>query len=466
MYPDSAVDYPGTQDHLAVAIADPQIGQNSNSGENRAPAVPGLVICAKTGRLLVDPASVTVADPAFSQLSPDEQHFPSSHRVGEAAAAYDPLPAWDGHEGPRARVTIAPGAVGLQRRDLARRERTAERDVDRQTKRVAELAGQLRRDGEFTPPPPPRREITGWSRKSRANMVRALCEIDYRALFARGRSPAMVTLTYPGDWQTVAPSGAAVKAHLQELRHRYRRAWGTDMPGFWKQEFQRRGAPHFHILMVPPTGRAESRSDAAGVGLPFKQWLSVVWADIVDHPDPQEYLRHLAAGTGVDYQEGQRIRDPKRAAVYFSKHGAFRAKEYQHIVPELWHQPGDGPGRFWGYWVLHRLVHAVEVSPADAVQVARTLRRWSRAQRTVHEVRAPRVRGGRVVPAEHEVIGLAGAQLLASRGQLRHRTVRRRVQRLRYGAGWVAVNDGPAMGIALARWLGRLKAAGPARAAP
>jgi hypothetical protein len=381
-----------------------------------------------------------------------------------AAAMYDAVRPWDhvegGSEGPRARVTIAPGAVGVKRTDPARRERTGERELRRRGKRVDELAAHLVEHGELPDPPAPRREITGWSRKSRRNMVLALCEIDYLPMFTSTMAvPAMVTLTYPGDWLTVAPNGRAVKEHLQEFFHRYRRSWGTDLLCIWKLEFQRRGAPHFHLMLVPPRGRAHSRSDAAGSGLEFKHWLSVVWADIVDHPDPIEYQNHLAAGTGVDYEEGARLQDPRRAAVYFTKHGSFRAKEYQHCVPDQWRGPGDGPGRFWGYRQLHRVPRSVEVTPYDAILIARTIRRWARAQGTTREVLAPRVKGGRPQPASWDVVGLAGAQLLASRGAVRHRRVRRRVQRLRNGAGWVSVNDGAAFASALARYLSQVKAA-------
>ncbi|GAA4699917.1 rolling circle replication-associated protein [Phytohabitans rumicis] len=376
-----------------------------------------------------------------------------------AAGLYEALPSWDGHEGPRARVTIGPGAVGVKRTDLARRERTAEREQRRRRKVADELAGELERTGEFPPAPMPRREITGWSRKSRANMVRALCELDYLPMFTNPAAvPAMVTLTYPGDWLTVAPNGRAVKRHLDEFYRRYRAAWGTELLSVWKLEFQRRGAPHFHMLMVPPHGRAHSRADAAGSGLPFKAWLSVVWADIVNHPDPIEHMNHLAAGTGVDYQEGARLQDPKRAAIYFTKHGSFSAKEYQNCVPDAWTAPGMGPGRFWGYRYLDRVVRGVEVSPRDAQLIARTIRRWARAQGTTREVRAPRVRGGRVIPVAHEVVGLAGAQLVASRGKVRHRRVRRRVERMRGGAGWVSVNDGAAFASQLARWLAQMQA--------
>src|SRR5262249_22744392 len=147
-----------------------------------------------------------------------------------------------------------------------------------------------------------------------------------------GRLPAMVTLTYPGDWLPVAPSAAAMMGHLKAFRRRYERAWGEPLRCAWKKEYQLRGAPHWHAYMVPPAGTA--------AGLPFKQWLSLTWASIVAHPDPEQYRRHLLAGTGVDYAEGMRSADPKRLAVYFSKHGSYRAKDRQNTPPREWLDTG------------------------------------------------------------------------------------------------------------------------------
>jgi hypothetical protein len=248
-------------------------------------------------------------------------------------------------EGPRWEIVIAPGAIQVRTRDWARSSRYQEREAQRQTKQVDQLIGWLTDQGEFPADREPSREITGWSRQSRANMVKTLCQLDYTPLFADPtRLPAMLTLTYPGDWVTVAPHGKAVKSHLKILRKRYRRAWGQDLACVWKLEFQRRGAPHIHLLMVPPDGVAERHS--------FRQWISQAWADVVNHPDPAEYARNVLAGTGLDWAPGLRSTDPKRVAVYFTKHGAFAAKEYQHCVPKAWQEKGRGPGRFWGLSVV------------------------------------------------------------------------------------------------------------------
>jgi len=385
--------------------------------------------------------------------------FPSPEGLDLAARLFDARPAWQGEEGPRPRIVIAAGAFAIEAPDLARRERRHERAEKARQLDVDQAAAYLAR-GEDVPERIPSREITGWSRKSRANMVRALCELDYRPMLDdAARLPAMVTLTYPGDWLTVAPTGKTAKEHLLALRKRYERAWGEPLRAIWKLEFQRRGAPHFHLLLVPPHGTARLpglRARAAarvGAGLPFRQWLSEVWADIVDHPDSEEKRRHLLAGTGVDYAEGLKAHDPKRVAVYFTKHGSFAAKEYQHCVPEEWQAPGQGPGRFWGYWHLERVTAAVEVEPEQAVRAARIARRWARGQGTTRQVSVPRTRGGQVRPREAIIVGLAGAQLLQQSSPPRRRKVRRRVRRFGNGRGFISVNNGQIFAVQLARAL-------------
>ena len=57
----------------------------------------------------------------------------------------------------------------------------------------------------------------------------------------------------------------------------------------------------------------------------------------------------MLAGTAVDVLKGLRACDPKRLAIYFTKHSSPNSldyKEYQHIVPDVWRGAGRGPGRF------------------------------------------------------------------------------------------------------------------------
>jgi hypothetical protein len=427
---------------------------------------PGVLICATTGRDL-EP----VPDYAPSIRDIWAPKFPRADLVPLAASQFRPLPAWKGEEGPRWRITISPGAVSVGSKDLARAERTYDRQagyVDEATGEVrtgrahraidvnaamrtmsaddlTRLAAYVEEHGCFPwESDIPVREITEWSRRSRARMFRTFCELDFGPLLEREGIPAMVTLTYPGDWLTVAPSGKAVKRHLKAFRKRWERAWGQQILAIWKEEFQDRGAPHIHLFTVVPDGRSPE-------GEHFRQWLSAAWADVVGHPDPEERRKHGLAGTGVDYAVGLRSRDPRRIAVYFSKHGLFGAKEYQNEVPPEWKEPGRGPGRFWGFWGLKKCTAVVELAPHAAALAARTMRRWAHAQGVTYETSVPRTRGG-AVQADGAVIGLAGAELVEAR-KPRKRKVRRRTKRMRNGRGWVALNDAPAFALDLARYL-------------
>jgi hypothetical protein len=137
-------------------------------------------------------------------------------------------------EGPRREIVVSPGVVRVRTRDYARAERTHERAVHRHQADVG-IAVTYLRDGEDVPEPlPTRGTIYAWSPRSRARMVARLSDLDYTALYGRYRScdacghdyadfldacpacrsrsstlvdrsrrlPAMVTLTYPGDWLT------------------------------------------------------------------------------------------------------------------------------------------------------------------------------------------------------------------------------------------------------------------------
>lgn len=371
--------------------------------------------------------------------APPALRFPGTDLVTASAALFHKPPTWAGTETRLFRVTVSAGTVGVSLRDPARLERNALNALNHDTRGTRAVfapppeeveedvwtstafdAPAWRAPDEFREPRPGR-QVEGWSRKSRARMVRTLAQLDWTPLYAEGRPAVMGTLTYPGAWEVVAPTGKSVKVHFQALCKRYARRWGAALICAWKLEFQSRGAPHLHFLFVPPADPT------------FRDWLSATWVAIVAHPDPDQRRRHLLAGTGLDYLKGGRCFDPKRTAVYFSKHGgAAGGKEYQHRVPELWQETGAGPGRFWGYKGLDKVTADADLELADYVRVRRTLRRWSKQAGMTRKVTAMRVDADGVVT---------------------FRTRRRRGIIAQGGltGGTVLVNDGPAFASALSR---------------
>jgi hypothetical protein len=215
----------------------------------------------------------------------------------------------------------------------------------------------------------------------------------------------------------------------------------------------------FTTIPDPETGQ-DRRVD-------FRSWLSITWAGIVGHPDPEERRKHLLAGTGVDYAEGIKITDPRRMAVYFAKYGTAGGKEYQHRVPSEWLtsvlvcedcggefdedrdecpdcgcldaelvDTGGGPGRFWGYRGLRPVLAARQVTPQVGIQAGRALRRWYRAKRLTKQVSVQRVE--------------------QATGRIYYRRSRKRKRLFVHNRGFVTVNDGPAFASQLARYLAAL----------
>ncbi|KAA1251823.1 hypothetical protein F0Q45_02205 [Mycobacterium simiae] len=438
-------------------------------GTGLNPAAPGgLVICAESVR---DPLAEGVAAGELRAIDALGLRFPSPEMVTTAAALFEPAAPWASGpdrrgtepESGRFRITVGPGVVRLGWTNPVRAEKAAERAVGRHQRDVDDAKLQIRDDiariggnDDQAVVSSTRRSnsatdhrctgavITEWSRKSRSAMCRTFAELDYSPLVESGRVPAMVTLTYPGHWEVVAPDGASVKRHMVLWRKRFQREYSEPARYIWKLEFQRRGAPHIHLWMAPPMSPGRS-------GRGFAQWLSDAWAQVVDHPDTEQKARHRLAGTAIDVRSGLRACDPKRLAIYFTKHSSPNLhgdKEYQHTVPELWRHPGRGPGRFWGVYGLKKALAVVEVAQDAYLAARRIMRRWSRSQAIYGDstIRFPTAvvprTAVRVVP-----------RVAYKTGAVVHRRVRRRQTLCNQGGlagGYALVNNGPEFAVQLA----------------
>lgn len=226
-----------------------------------------------------------------------------------------------------------------------------------------------------------RSAISEWSHRSRTNLIWRLSTLDYTPMSADGRLPMLLTLTYPGDWQAVAPNGQAAKRHLAMFRRRFEREFGP-LYAVWVMEWQRSGAPHFHLLVSVQVASVAR----------VREWVAQAWPDIVAHPDPDHRRKHENAGTQLKHSTHPL--DPRVAAIYFAKHAApgKGAKWYQKQPPQAWKDAGS-IGRLWGYWRLEPLVRTVPLSPEDAKRAARKLRKADQRARGRQRVRVMRVNG-------------------------------------------------------------------------
>lgn len=147
---------------------------------------------------------------------------------------------------------------------------------------------------------------------------------------------SMVTVTYPMDFPA---DGKLVKKHLNALLCVIR----ARFPGFqylWVLEFQRRGAPHFHIftdIELPAPLRPMKRScgrtnKTVRVNWELHDWLGDRWFDIVGSDDEKHRLVG-AAWEVLEKRDG--------CARYIAKEAY---KTFQKVVPEDFRNVG----RFWG----------------------------------------------------------------------------------------------------------------------
>ncbi len=186
--------------------------------------------------------------------------------------------------------------------------------------------------------------VRGFSRRSRRRLMRLVASIDKRALGVR---PLFLTLTYPGvyseDWREW-------KRHHDAFVKALRRKYPT-CSLIWRMEAQKRGAPHYHMLVF---------------GVPFipYDWVAQTWFRVVGSGDPA----HLAAGSEV-----RRVRSWRGVMHYVGKYLAKDDRGEWDV----------DTGRVWGVCGREHLPLAwlrVEVTYLEFLQLRRQLRRYTQAR--------------------------------------------------------------------------------------
>lgn len=185
-----------------------------------------------------------------------------------------------------------------------------------------------------------RGEVVTFTPRSRSRMLQSLAQIRR----TEGDPDAyMVTFTYPNEFPS---SVRECKRHLARWQKRLLRAY-PEAWFYWKLEFQKRGATHFHLIVFD-------------VGTMAAGWFRDNWLEIVDANDRY----HDKYGCHVD-----KLYTWKQAGSYCAKYCA--KVDTQQVI--------DSPGRFWG--IANRKQRPVtivqcEITDEEFVQIRRCFRRY------------------------------------------------------------------------------------------
>jgi hypothetical protein len=142
-----------------------------------------------------------------------------------------------------------------------------------------------------------RSSISSFSRRSRFRLFRLLSQLEN----INDRKTLFVTLTYHHNWKET-PRKAQRDFHhfLTRLRN-----FDTDVSYIWRIELQRRGAPHFHLILLPGQGFDKSPGEK------YIATLASMWHSIAD-PDSRAHKQY---GVKID-----KINDYTMACAYLSKY--------------------------------------------------------------------------------------------------------------------------------------------------
>lgn len=177
-----------------------------------------------------------------------------------------------------------------------------------------------------------RGKVAAFSAASRLRLMQKMATIkpvrNFHALF--------ITLTYGQDY----PSPTLAKRHLDNFLKRLRRRW-LYVSGFWRLEFQKRGAPHFHLVLF---------------GVPFmhKSDIAKWWGATIG----RQFWDTSADEIREPFTRIEAIRSHRQCAYYVSKYvakhgeGGFNCNAYLTADDKFIHpqtgEVSDSIGRYWG----------------------------------------------------------------------------------------------------------------------
>ena len=226
--------------------------------------------------------------------------------------------------------------------------------------------------------PPPtgrgkRGSIWGFSKASRRRLVDKLMLVPWSEMPGQGQASTtaracMLTLTYPSEFPERV---STTKNHLDNFHRALHHTTEKEFSALWRLEFQKRGAPHYHILMFfnEPI-RITS----------FQNWALKTWARVVGSDDP----KHERHGADVRALKVDKSR-PGKLMCYLVKYLTKLDDNHEHT------------GRMWGEW--GNIPQAVRAAVTFETQggfarLLRRIRKWGK--RSPYLRRLSNIQGARL----------------------------------------------------------------------
>lgn len=195
--------------------------------------------------------------------------------------------------------------------------------------------------------PTKRGNVSGFSAKSRLRLMRTLASVR------RDNLPLFVTLTFPENYPNIQKAKTFLDSFIKRLARKF-----PNVAGVWKLEPQKRGAPHFHLLVWGASY------------IDMVCFVPTAWYEIVGSND----VNHLAWHRG-ELGHGNKLcvqQIEKQKGVFW-----YASKYMSKIVSEKY---ADW-GRWWGVFFRKRLpvgeIINVEVTEKKAVEFIRYMRRFA-----------------------------------------------------------------------------------------
>ena len=193
----------------------------------------------------------------------------------------------------------------------------------------------------------------GFSPASRRNLMRTFAKTNRESI------PLFLTLTYPGEYPT---DWTVWKRDLFTFFKRLKLKYPA-YSSIWRLEFQKRGAPHFHLFLY-------GLSDVNFLDL--MAWAKINWYDVVGSGDE----KHLRAGVRLE-----KLRHIRGAFAYASKYLSKNDEIGKKSV-----------GRWWGVSGRKRIPFGIlcvcAVSPCEAFDTIRLLKRFIGEHRNLPTINA------------------------------------------------------------------------------